>query len=145
MKIGLFILATLFSFSAFADGMTVVGKWRTIDDETGKPKSVVEITQQGDIYSGKIIQLINPTEPNPVCKKCSGDKANKPIEGMEIISGLKETEKGEEWGGGEILDPKNGKTYKVRLRPKENGQKLEVRGFIGFSLLGRTQTWLKEN
>lgn len=144
MKIKYFLLTLLFAIPAFAENMTVVGKWRTIDDETGKPKSVVEITRDGDVFSGKIIQLINPSEPNPLCKECPGDKANKPIEGMEIIWGLHETKVGQEWGDGKIMDPKNGKVYKCRLRPQDNGQKLEVRGFIGFSLLGRSQTWLRE-
>ena len=108
-----------------------------------KPKSVVEIFQNGDEVKGRIVDLINPSEPDPVCKECTGDKKDKPIKGLEIIWGMKETEKGEEWGGGEILDPKKGKTYRCRLRLKDNGEKLEVRGFVGFSLLGRSQTWLR--
>jgi uncharacterized protein (DUF2147 family) len=122
----------------------ILGRWKTIDDETGKPKSIVEITRDGDTYKGKIAQLINPREPNPMCAECPGDKKGKPIDGLEIIWGIKETEAGKEWGGGKILDPQNGKVYKVRLRPKDGGEKLEVRGFIGFSLLGRSQTWLRE-
>jgi uncharacterized protein (DUF2147 family) len=122
----------------------LTGKWKTIDDETDKPKSIVEIYQEGDEFKGKITELFNPTKPNPVCEKCVGDKKDKPIIGMEIISGMKETKKGEEWAGGEIMDPKNGKSYKCRIRLKDDGKKLEVRGFIGFSLLGRSQTWIKE-
>jgi len=144
MRIKYIFLAVLFSIPAFAENMTVVGKWRTIDDKTGKPKSVIEITQSGDQFSGKIIQLIDPSEPHPLCKDCPGDKANQPIEGMEILWGLHETKVGQEWGDGKIMDPQNGKVYSCRLKPQDHGQKLEVRGFIGFSLLGRSQTWLRE-
>ena len=128
------------SSAAFAQN-TPLGKWRTIDDKTGKPKSVVEITQAGDQMVGKVIELINPEKENPVCEKCDGDKKNKPIMGLEILWAIKETEAGKEWGGGRILDPQNGKEYKVLLRPKDNGEKLEVRGYIGFAAMGRSQTW----
>lgn len=141
------LIAALFSIcswtqAALAQG--IVGKWKTIDDKTGNPKSIVEITQEGDVFKGKIISLINPEEPNPVCKECSGDKANQLVQGMEIMWDFKETKAGEEWGNGRILDPKNGKTYKCTAKLKENGSKLDVRGYIGFSLLGRTQTWIRE-
>lgn len=123
---------------------SVVGKWKTIDDETGKPKSIVEIFRDGDEFKGKIVELLNPSEPDPKCTECTDAKKDQPIRGMEIIWGLKESDKGTEWSGGHILDPKKGKTYKCRLRLKENGSQLEVRGFIGFSLLGRSQTWHRE-
>lgn len=122
----------------------VVGRWKTIDDETGQPKSIVEIFRDGDEIKGKIVELINPKEPNPKCDKCPGDRKDQPIVGLHILSGLKESEAGVEWSGGQILDPNNGKTYKCRLRLKESDQKLEVRGFIGFSLIGRSQLWLRE-
>ena len=129
--------------SAFAQDTGVVGKWKTIDDETGKPKSIVEIFQEGDEVKGRIAELINPEEPDPVCKECKGDQKDKPIRGLQIISGMKKSGDGE-WSGGEILDPKKGKTYKCRLRVKDGGAKLEVRGFVGFSLIGRSQTWERE-
>lgn len=139
----LFIALLLSPLFAFAGNDSVTGKWKTIDDETGKPKSIVEIFKDGDEVKGRILELINPPEPDPVCKDCSGDKKDKPIKGLEFLWGLKESDKGE-WSGGQILDPKNGKVYKARLRLKEDGNKLEVRGFIGFSLLGRSQTWNRE-
>jgi uncharacterized protein (DUF2147 family) len=138
------LFALLIGTSVWAQDKTVVGKWKTIDDETGKPKSIVEIIKDGEQFKGRIIALLNPEKPNPVCEKCEGEKKDKPIMGMEIMSGLTEKEAGAEWGGGEILDPNNGKTYKVRLRLKEEGKQLEVRGFIGFSLLGRSQMWHRE-
>lgn len=139
----LFVILQLACLSALADSKSVTGKWKTIDDETGKPKSIVEIYQEGDTLKGRIADLIDPSEPNPLCKECPGDKKDKPIRGLEIMWGLKEKEPGEEWGDGEILDPKKGKTYRCRLRLKDNGGKLEVRGFIGFALIGRSQTWLR--
>jgi uncharacterized protein (DUF2147 family) len=138
------ILTLLFSLSALAQNSDITGKWKTIDDETGKPKSIVEIFKDGDIVKGKIVDLINPEQPNPKCDKCEGDRKDQPILGLEIIRGLKESEKGKLWEGGEILDPKKGKTYKCKLTLKDNGNKLDVRGFIGFSLLGRTQTWERQ-
>ncbi|HMN70219.1 MAG TPA: DUF2147 domain-containing protein [Bdellovibrionales bacterium] len=138
----LFYILLFASLTAWADG-TIVGKWKTIDDETGKEKSIVEITKDGDEFKGRILELFNSDKPNPICDKCSGDKKDQPVVGMEIIWGMKETDSGKEWTKGNIMDPKNGKTYSCRLRLKEDGQKLEVRGFLGFSLLGRSQTWLR--
>lgn len=143
MKISFLIMFLIVS-SSFAESKGILAKWKTIDDETGKPKSIVEIYRDGDVIHGRILDLINPTEPNPLCDVCKGDKLNKPIKGMEILWGMKETKKGQEWKGGEILDPNNGKTYNCKLSLKEDGEKLDVRGFIGISLLGRTQTWLRE-
>lgn len=139
------ILALQFlSLAAFADGKPVTGRWKTIDDETGKPKSIVELYFEGDTLKGRIAELLNPEEPDPVCKECPGDKKGKPIKGLEIMWDLKESDKGVEWSGGEILDPKKGKVYRCRVRLKDDGEKLEVRGFIGFALIGRSQTWLRE-
>ena len=118
---------------------TPVGVWKTIDDDTKQEKSLVRISESGGVVTGKIEKLLNPTEPNPVCDKCSDDRKGKPITGMSIIDGLKQS--GDVWEGGEILDPNNGKVYRVRLKPIENGKKLEVRGYIGPFF--RTQTWIR--
>lgn len=140
-KSGMVVAQIAFSFSAWAQGMSPVGKWKTIDDETKQPKSIVEITETSGKLSGKIVQLFRKHEEdqNPKCDKCTGDKKDKPILQMEIIEGL--TQDGDVWTGGSILDPKNGKTYKCKIKVVDGGKKLEVRGFIGFSLLGRTQVW----
>lgn len=143
MKVIGFIFSILLSLQSLADG-SVYGKWKTIDEQ-GKAKSIVEITLEGDSASGQVIEIFDPEKVHAVCEKCKGEMANKPILGMKILSGLKETTKGEEWGGGEILDPNNGKTYRCLMRPKEGGKKLEVRGYIGFSLFGRTQVWDKQD
>jgi uncharacterized protein (DUF2147 family) len=118
------------------------GLWKTIDDESGQVKSQVRIWEHKGILYGKIVKLVNPDTPNPVCSKCEGMKKNQPIEGMQIIWGLKKSDSNW-WEGGKILDPKNGKKYRCKLRPIDGGKRLEVRGFIGISLLGRSQTWYR--
>lgn len=120
---------------------TPVGTWTTIDDKTNQPKSVVEIyeTQDGSL-AGKVVQVLQSDKgPHPVCSNCEGDRKDKPIEGMVMLWDVART--GNEWKGGKILDPATGKVYSVKMSMADNGQKLEVRGFMGFSLLGKTQTW----
>jgi uncharacterized protein (DUF2147 family) len=132
-----------FAQNAFAQD-TPVGKWRTIDDKTGKVKSIVEIYDAGNgTLSGKVVQLLNSDKgPNAVCDACKGANHDKPITGMVIAWGLKP--EGGTWDGGKILDPKNGKVYSAKMTPQDGGKKLEVRGYMGFSLLGRSQTWIRE-
>lgn len=122
-----------------------LGRWRSIDDATGKPKAVIEVSQAGNgTLSAKIVQLIDTSDgPNPLCDDCSGARHNQPILGMTIAWGLKP--QGKVWGGGRILDPENGKEYSVKMTPIAGGKKLEVHGFMGVALLGRTQTWLRES
>jgi uncharacterized protein (DUF2147 family) len=119
--------------------MAVEGQWRTIDDETGEAKSRVRVWVEDGELQGEIIELLNPTEPNPVCSECDGSRKDQPIEGMTFLWGLEKD--GDEWKGGRILDPSNGKEYSAKAKVIENGTKLEVRGFLGFALLGRTQVW----
>ena len=131
--------------TAFAQAATPVGVWKTIDDATGKEKSLIRISEAGGVLSGRIEKLLDPaTPPNAVCKECTDERKDKPIVGMTIIRNVRADgdDKGL-WGGGEILDPNNGKTYKVRLKPVDGGAKLDVRGYIGAPLLGRTQTWIR--
>ncbi|MFN4362572.1 DUF2147 domain-containing protein [Chryseobacterium hispalense] len=134
------LLTFALSFVGVLSFAQIEGKWKTIDDETKQAKSIVEIYKKGDQYYGKVSQLlIKPANPN--CVDCKDDRKNKPILGMEIIRGLKK--EGDEFTGGTITDPKTGKTYKCTI--KREGDKLNVRGYLGFSLLGRTQTWHKVN
>lgn len=121
-----------------------VGVWKSVDDETGRAKALITISEANGQLAGKIDKLIDPSEPdaNPKCDKCSGARKDQPVLGMTILWGLKN--EGEEWIGGEILDPKNGKTYKAKLKLVDGGKKLEVRGFLGVALFGRTQTWVRE-
>ncbi|WP_374329205.1 DUF2147 domain-containing protein [Soonwooa sp.] len=137
MKKYMLAFATIFiSAMSFAQ---IEGKWKTIDDETGKAKSYVEIFKKSDgKYYGKVVQLlIKPSDPN--CTGCKDDRKGKPILGMEVIRGL--SKDGNEFTGGTITDPKNGKTYKCTVT--KDGDKLNVRGYMGISLIGRTQTWHK--
>jgi uncharacterized protein (DUF2147 family) len=122
-----------------------VGVWRTIDDKTGKEKSLVRIVEVQGELRGTIEKLFREPgeDPNPDCDKCPGDKKGKPVIGMTILTGLKRT--GDEYAGGEILDPANGKIYRCKMWTSDGGRKLNVRGFIGVSLLGRTQVWLRED
>lgn len=137
MKKLVFAFAAL--FCATLSYAQIEGKWKTIDDETGKAKSIVEIIKKADgKYYGKVVQLlIKPANSN--CVGCKDDRKNKPILGMEVIRGLQKIDGNFE--GGTITDPKTGKTYKCLI--KKDGDKLDVRGYVGFSLIGRSQTWYK--
>lgn len=135
------LLLLLLPHTALAQ--TPVGTWTTIDDKTGKPKSVVEVYEQRDgTLSGRVVEILHSERgPNPLCDKCKGELKGKPVKGMVILWGVRK--KGDSWEGGQILDPASGKVYSVRLTPVDGGRKLDVRGFMGFSLLGRTQTWTR--
>lgn len=126
------------SIGQTSQAQSVVGKWKTIDDETGEAKSVVEIYEEGGKVYGKIIAIFDKAKENDVCKKCEGDKKNKPLKGMVILAGARKD--GSSWEGGTILDPTKGKIYKCTLS-LENKDKLKLRGYVGISLLGRTQYW----
>ncbi|MCE3076823.1 DUF2147 domain-containing protein [Chryseobacterium gwangjuense] len=135
------LLTSAFSLVGVLSFAQIEGKWKTIDDETKQAKSIVEIYKKSDgKYYGKVSQLlIKPADPN--CTVCKDDRKGKPILGMEIIRGLKKDD--DEFTGGTIMDPKTGKTYKCTIT--RDGDKLNVRGYIGLSLIGRTQTWQKVN
>lgn len=121
------------------------GLWRTIDDETGKERSLIRITEAGGEWQG-VVEKIFPQpgdHPQNLCEKCEGELKDKPVLGMRILWALKK-KNDTKYEGGTILDPKNGKTYRCKLTVLEQGRKLEVRGYIGISLLGRSQIWLRE-
>ncbi|RTY86307.1 DUF2147 domain-containing protein [Flavobacterium sp. GT3R68] len=140
MRKEIFTIAVLFLLSISTQAQTVVGKWKTIDDETGKPKSIVEIYEKSGKIYGKVIDILEAEHKKKVCSNCSGDDKNKPILGMVVIKGL--SKQGNEYRNGKILDPKNGKLYKA-IVALESKDKLKVRGYIGISLLGRTQYWYR--
>lgn len=138
----LFATALAFAFAApvTAAGPTPVGTWTTIDDVTGKPKSVVQINETNGELSGTVLQVLQPDQgPDPLCEECRGELKDKPVVGMRILWGMKRD--GDAWQGGKILDPDSGKTYRCNMHLTDAGQKLEVRGFLGFSVFGRTQVW----
>lgn len=120
-----------------------VGTWTTVDDKTQKPKSVVEIYEASNgSLAGRVNEILQSDRgPNPLCDKCSGNNKDKPVKGMVMLWGVKK--KGGNWEGGKILDPATGKIYSVKMTPIDGGKKMEVRGFMGFSLLGKTQTWIR--
>ncbi|MEO8402064.1 MAG: DUF2147 domain-containing protein [Gammaproteobacteria bacterium] len=120
-----------------------IGYWKTIDETSGKPKSIVKVWKTDkQVLMAKVVKLFpaqHKVAQNKICSACSGAQHNKPIVGMVIISGLKSYEN--QWKSGEILDPENGKTYNCSARLSENGKKLNVKEFVGFPLFGRSQTW----
>ncbi|HEX4585921.1 MAG TPA: DUF2147 domain-containing protein [Burkholderiaceae bacterium] len=118
-----------------------VGLWQTISDKTGKPEGYIRIAPVGDELRGTIERGMPGDDPNELCTKCPGERKNQRKIGMTIITGLHR--KDGSWVGGEILDPDSGTLYRCRIRATDAGRKLEVRGYIGISLLGRTQTWLR--
>lgn len=131
LVLALFGAATLFA-------QDVTGKWKTIDDETGEAKSIVDIYEEGGKVYGKVVEILNPKSQDAVCQDCPGADNGRPVKGLVIIKGLEKD--GDEYTDGKILDPQSGKLYKCYIALEENN-KLKVRGYVGFSLLGRTQYW----
>lgn len=131
----------LLGVSISAAAADAVGRWKTIDDETGLAKSIVEITKAANgTYSGRIVELLRPSKPNPLCDKCKDDRKGKPITGMEIIRGMKQD--GDAWSGGSILKPDEGKVYKSKMQLIDGGKKLEVSGCISFFC--KSQIWIRQ-
>ncbi|NEX64259.1 DUF2147 domain-containing protein [Noviherbaspirillum galbum] len=136
------VAALAFGAAAWAQE-TPVGLWKTIDDQSGKPKSLVRITEVNGELRGRIEKLYREPgeDPNPRCDACDGNLKDQPILGMTILTGLKKD--GDEYNGGKVLDPANGKVYNSKLSLADGGRKLNMRGYIGVPMLGRTQTWLR--
>lgn len=135
----------LLSLNSWAQ-MTPVGSWHTVDDETGKPSAEIRITDKGngELSGIAIKSLLPPKEQDEKnCSKCTDDRKDKSKIGMEIIRGAKQTADSQQWEGGDILDPNNGKIYRLRLIPIEGGAKLQVRGYM--DPFYRTQTWNRVN
>ncbi len=133
------VLSFCFTSSAMAKDASILGNWKTIDDKTNQPKSIVHIYKKGGKYFGKVTKLFRKKgeNPNPVCDKCKdGDpRKGKRVKGMVILKDL--VKKGDKYSDGKILDPKNGKVYTTKLWLEKG--KLKVRGYVGFFF--RTQTW----
>ncbi|CAI8715251.1 conserved exported hypothetical protein [Pseudomonas sp. IT-196MI5] len=141
---GLTLAAAVMSPALWADDNSPVGLWQNIDDVSGKPRALIRITESNGTLKG-IIEKAFPTlkeDPNPRCKKCEGVNKNAPIVGLTILTGLRKD--GEEYTGGQILDPDNGKVYSSKVYLTDNGKKLSVRGYIGVPVLGRSQTWVRQ-
>lgn len=129
---------------AVAQEVSPVGLWKNIDDVTGKPKALIRITESKGELNGQIEKLYLPSnlDQNPRCDKCEGDRKDQPVLGMVFMSGLKK--KGNEYTDGQILDPDNGKVYKSKMTLVEGGRKLNVRGYIGVPMFGRSQIWVRQ-
>jgi len=136
------LIVALLGLASAAQASSPVGRWHTIDDKTGEVKSLVTIEDKSGVLSGRVSQLLRKgADPAARCDKCSDDRKGQTILGMEIIRGVKKASGDEHWDGGEILDPEEGKLYRVRLTPLEGGAKLQVRGFLG--PFWRNQVWVK--
>jgi uncharacterized protein (DUF2147 family) len=123
---------------------TPAGLWKTIDDDGKTEKSLVRITDAGGVYSAKVEKISDPTKADSKCDQCTDERKDKPVVGMTIMRNVKAAADDKNlWDGGDILDPNNGKVYKVRLKLADGGKKLDVRGYIGAPLLGRTQNWIR--
>ncbi|MDR3272454.1 MAG: DUF2147 domain-containing protein [Flavobacteriaceae bacterium] len=139
MRKMLIITTLMLACSVFVSAQSFVGKWKNIDDETGKPKAIIEIYKKESKYYGKIVELLMKPE-HPTCVKCTDDRKDKPLIGLEMLRNM--TLGGNELSGGKILDPAKGKEYKCTIS-FENDDKLKVRGYIGISLVGRNQYWTR--
>lgn len=118
------------------------GLWRTVDDKTGEVRGAVRLFENNGTIYGRIEQVIDPKAINQVCVKCTGDRHNKPILGLDVIRGVRPDGPGY-WSGGQILDPETGDDYRVSLRLDDGGRKLIVRGSILGGMIGRSQTWVR--
>lgn len=136
-------LASAVTTAAAAPAATPVGEWQQFDDKKGGLRSIIRIEQVGGELVGTILKTVPRPEdpPQPTCDKCPGEFKDKPIVGLRFMWGLKG--EGRQWDGGRVLDPEEGKIYRVKLKLSEDGRTLEVRGYVGFAMIGRTQRWTR--
>jgi hypothetical protein len=145
MRVLIALAACLFAVGVYAAEPTADGRWKQIDDKTGQPRSIMRIEEKEGSYEAfveKIFLRPNEKDPDPVCDKCTDWRKGARIIGLKIMNGLRR--EGLAYSGGEILDPDNGKVYRAKMTLSPDGRTLEVRGFIGVSLFGRSQTWYRE-
>jgi uncharacterized protein (DUF2147 family) len=125
-----------------AQAATPAGLWKTIDDDGKTEKSLVRITEAAGTLSGKVEKIFDPKKQDSVCEECKDERRGQPVLGMTILRNVRQdADDPTLWSGGEILDPNNGKTYRTRLKPVDDGKRLEMRGYIG--PFYRTQTWVR--
>lgn len=136
----------LLGLTAFANAADALNGsvWQTIDDETKQPKAIVKFTEQKDGSLTASIQKFLTPGQEEACSKCEGTYHNKSLKGLTIVRNLKNVG-GTNYDNGSILDPKSGKTYKLKAELTEGGKKLKLRGYIGVAALGRNQTWVRAN
>ena len=139
--IALALVAAVGSVSAQS---TPLGVWKTIDDKTKTERAQIRITEAGGVFSGKLEKLLAAdAKQDALCDKCSDDRKDKPMVGLEVVRSVKKGDAENTWDGGTILDAAEGKIYKVRMQTADGGKKLEVRGYVGMPMLGRKQTWIR--
>ena len=139
------LLLAVASASLHAEEPTAAGMWRQIDDNTGKPSSILRIVEHNGVFEAFVEKIFFRDEDkntDPICDRCTDSRHNQKILGMKIMTDLKRD--GLQYQGGEILDPGNGRVYRAKMQLSPDGRTLEVRGFIGVSLFGRSQTWFRE-
>jgi len=140
------LVAMLLCRAVSAQDLTPEGRWRTIDDKTNMAKSIVTITLANGELQGVVERVFVPPskEEHPMCTPCPGEFNDQPVIGMRIMWGLHRNGSDQEYVDGRVFDPDAGKIYRCKVRVVDGGRKLEVRGYVGMSLFGRTQTWLRE-
>ena len=141
MKTRLIALALAAASGTALAQATPLGLWKTIDDETKTEKSHVRITDAAGVLTGKVEKILEASKQDSKCDKCMDERKDKPVLGMTIVRNARADGQNEQWEGGDILDPNNGKLYKLRLKPLDGGKKLEVRGYIGPFF--RNQQWIR--
>jgi uncharacterized protein (DUF2147 family) len=140
--------AVLLCFSALAlraadSASTPAGRWRTFDDKiAGKAKAIIVLYEEKGLLFGRVETLVDP-DAVKICDKCSDERKGRPVTGMVVVRRMKKD--GDEYTGGDILDPKSGSVYRCKMRLVDQGRKLSVRGYLGFSLFGRSQTWVRDD
>lgn len=139
-----FVLILVFGGLAWSQALSPVGVWQTISDRTGQPDGLVRIEEVNGEYIGTVIAVFSPPAPDvhPLCELCPGELKDKPIVGMIILRGVRRA--GDDYSGGQILDPDEGQIYRCRIALRDGGRSLEVRGYIGIPLFGRSQTWIRK-
>lgn len=136
------VSAAVVSSTAWADATSPLGLWKNVNDATGKPRALIRITEANGALQGKVEKVFLAPNESPTCTKCEGALKNAPVIGLVILRGLKKD--GAEYTGGTILDPDSGKVYSSKIRLTDGGNKLDVLGFIGVSMLGRSQIWVRQ-
>lgn len=121
------------------DRTGLAGIWRTVDDETGRERALVRMTESGGVITGRIDRISDPQRQDAVCEHCAGTLKGQKVVGLAIIENVTDANRDGVWDGGTILDPTTGKTYRVELRLEADGRQLRARGFLG--PFYRTQIW----
>jgi uncharacterized protein (DUF2147 family) len=123
-----------------------VGRWKTVDDATGKVKSIVAIREENGKLYGTIEELFDPPVPHPTCYLCTGDLKDRPLVGLRILWDFVpdgSDQNRSQWSGGQVLDPETGKIYRASIALEDGGKRLRLHGYFLVTLLGRTEHWLR--